>query len=167
LAQAVTLRVSGHTEEEIAQNLGVQRVTVSRYLNSEEGQRLLSEVRQKFLVGAKNRLTPLLERAVEKLGDLLNCGSPAVEHRAAVDILRLAGLEQVAAIPAGTWDFTTAAGIKKSLEELGRLALAGDVPEATARAVASLAALAGRLLELETFEERLEKLEQALGGEKR
>jgi AcrR family transcriptional regulator len=92
LAQAVALRLEGQKEIDIAAALGVNVSTVSEYLNSEEGRELLAAGRERLLTSAAVGLAALVEEAVSTLRRNLDCGLPAVERQAAVDVLKLAGL---------------------------------------------------------------------------
>jgi transposase len=165
IAQAVALRLQGQQVEDIAATLGVNRSTASEYLNSPEGRALLGKSREDALHAARAKVDQHLVAAVDRLVELLDCEKQETARKAACDLLRLAGWEGGGQVPEGL-DVSTAAGLKASLEALARGVLRGDVPGGVSSSLVSLAALAGRLLELETFEERLAKLEQALGVEK-
>ena len=158
LHQAVALRLEGRGEEAIAQELSVRRETISNYLTSTEGQALLEDARNSALSAARDRLSQHTDSAVTKLAEVMDCGIPGEERRAAVEILKLGGVEKLNR-PLSALDFSTAVGIQNSLEETAQAALAGSVSLEAARTVASLAGQAARILELEELEKRLTRLE--------
>ena len=161
LHQAVALRLEGRGEKEIAQELSVRQETISNYLTSTEGQALLEDARNNALATARDRMSQHTDSAVIKLSQIMECGIPGEERRAAVEILKLGGIEKLTR-PLANLDFSTAVGIQNSLEETARAALAGSVSLDGARTLATLAGQAARILELEELEKRLTRLEAHL-----
>jgi Helix-turn-helix of insertion element transposase len=90
---AIDMLVAGANDREVAEAVGVNRVTVSRWrLYNPQFQAELNRQRQAIWSTAVDRLRALLPRAVDALEAELDGGRHRV--RAAVSILQLAGLDR-------------------------------------------------------------------------
>lgn len=98
-ARAYELLAAGLAVSAIARELKVKRDTVIAWRDSEEGQRevaafgaTLTGARRRALLAAEQRLGTLAARAVNTLGDLLECEDPNVRLKAAVALADRGGL---------------------------------------------------------------------------
>ena len=97
--RAYELLATGVAVRAIARELNVKHETVLNWRDSEEGQReikafaaKLADVREGVIVAAEKRLGALASRAVDTLGELLECEDPNVRLKAAQAIADRGGL---------------------------------------------------------------------------
>ena len=86
----LALCLTGHTQTQIAKELGMTKVAVCRRINTQAFQELLAEYRNKVLDGVLTDLVAHSQKAVLTLVSLLDDDSPFIQLQAASKILQLA-----------------------------------------------------------------------------
>ena len=86
----LALCLTGHTQTQIAKELGMTKVAVCRRINTQAFQELLAEYRNKVLDGVLTDLIAHSQKAVLTLVSLLDDDSPFIQLQAASKILQLA-----------------------------------------------------------------------------
>ena len=90
---AIDLLITGKTDIEVAETVGVNRVTVTKWRNYHPGfQAELNRRRHNLWGSAAERLRSLVPKALDVVADELDKGSD--KFRVAVQVLKLAGLDQ-------------------------------------------------------------------------
>lgn len=86
----LALCLTGHTQSQIAKELGMTKAQVCRRINTQAFQELLAEYRNKVLDGVLTDLVAHSQKAVLTLVGLLDDDSPFIQLQAASKILQLA-----------------------------------------------------------------------------
>lgn len=93
----LSLCLTGKTQTQIAKELGMTKAQISRRVNTEQFQAMLSDYRKRVLDGVLTDLTANAQKSVQTLVELLDCENPFVQLKAACKILSMAqeyGIQQ-------------------------------------------------------------------------
>jgi hypothetical protein len=84
---AIAALLAGRSHDQAAQDAGVSRNALDRWLRTVTFQRLYAEARRRAVESAVSRMSALALCAVETLARHLNAGAPLVEIKSAVALL--------------------------------------------------------------------------------
>ena len=85
----LTMCLSGASQVQIANELGMTKAQICRRVNSPEFQNTLAEYRKRVLDGVLTDLTANAQKCVQTLVDLLDNDNPSIQLQAACKILSL------------------------------------------------------------------------------
>ena len=93
--KAIRLVMAGRTDAEVAKAVGVSRQWVNRWRNQDEDFRYALQIRRELLRERHlDQLSELTEAAFEAVKEALKCGDLKTKLKAAIYVLKLAGLQE-------------------------------------------------------------------------